>query len=80
MQVVYELRPLDGDEATDGVDAFDVDPVSGVVRTAKPLDRESVPVYRFLAVALDRGTPPMSSTASVTVKILDENDSPPVSL
>ncbi|CAG0915025.1 unnamed protein product [Notodromas monacha] len=77
-QVVYELRPLEGEDVSDGVDAFDIDPVSGVVRTAKTLDRESVATYRFYAVAVDRGSPPMSSSASVVVKILDENDSPPV--
>nr|XP_018907159.1 PREDICTED: protocadherin-like wing polarity protein stan isoform X2 [Bemisia tabaci] len=58
-------------------EAFVIDPASGVIRTAKPLDRESVAQYEIEALAIDRGTPPLTGTAMVTVKIEDVNDSPP---
>lgn len=62
----------------DGDGSFAVDPNSGVVRTAKPLDRESVARYALQAEAIDRGAPSLSSVVSIIVKIEDVNDSPPV--
>ncbi|XP_065199574.1 protocadherin-like wing polarity protein stan [Planococcus citri] len=59
------------------VGAFVIDPTSGVIRTATPLDRESIARYEIHALAIDRGTPPMSSSVLVTVRIEDVNDSPP---
>ena len=46
------------------VGAFVIDPTSGVIRTATPLDRESIASYEIHALAIDRGTPPMSSSVS----------------
>lgn len=46
------------------VGAFVIDATSGVIRTATPLDRESIPTYEIHALAIDRGTPPMSSSVS----------------
>lgn len=62
---------------SEGVEAFVIDPLSGVIRTAKPLDRESVAQYELEAFAIDRGSPPLSGTVIVTVRIEDVNDSPP---
>lgn len=61
----------------DGDGAFAIDPTTGIIRTAKTLDRESVPEYVLRALAIDRGSPALSSVALVTVKIEDVNDSPP---
>jgi cadherin EGF LAG seven-pass G-type receptor 1 len=61
---------------TDG--AFSVDATSGVVRTAKPLDRESMSDYELTALAIDRGSPPMTGYTTVSVRVEDVNDSPPV--
>ncbi|KAL5289018.1 CELSR2 family protein [Megaselia abdita] len=57
--------------------SFVVDPTSGTIRTNKVLDRESVPVYHLQAVAVDKGSPPMSSSVEVQVKLEDVNDNPP---
>lgn len=62
----------------DGDGSFAIDPATGVIRTAKALDRESTARYTLTAVAIDRGSPPLSSTVSVSIKIEDVNDSPPV--
>ena len=62
----------------DGDGAFVVDASSGIVRTARPLDRETVPYYELVALAVDRGTPQLSSTVSLTIDIRDINDNPPM--
>ncbi|KAM6939461.1 protocadherin-23 [Xenentodon cancila] len=55
-----------------------IDPQSGVVTTAGPLDRETQTQLQFLVVAADGGEPPLSSTATVTVLVEDVNDNEPV--
>ncbi|XP_055764615.1 protocadherin-17-like, partial [Salvelinus fontinalis] len=47
------------------------------VVTDRPLDREQQDEYNVTIVAKDNGTPPLNSTKSFTVKILDENDNVP---
>ncbi|XP_065173819.1 protocadherin-like wing polarity protein stan isoform X2 [Atheta coriaria] len=57
--------------------SFVIDPTSGVIRTHKGLDRESVAVYNLEASAIDRGSPALSTTVPVVIRIEDVNDSPP---
>ncbi|XP_035787631.1 protocadherin-like wing polarity protein stan isoform X1 [Anopheles albimanus] len=71
-RVKYALSQKDMDEGS-----FVVDPISGVIRTNKGLDRESIPVYHLSAIASDKGTPTMSSTVEVQIRLDDVNDSPP---
>lgn len=47
------------------------------VVTDRPLDREAQDEYNVTIVAKDNGIPPLNSTKSFTVKILDENDNVP---
>ncbi|XP_061671070.1 protocadherin-17 isoform X2 [Syngnathoides biaculeatus] len=47
------------------------------VVTDRPLDRESQDEYNVTIVAKDNGLPPLNSTKSFSVKILDENDNVP---
>jgi len=54
-----------GTESADN--SFVVDPSSGVVRTAKVLDRESVPFYHLTVYAVDRGSPALSATVSIPI-------------
>ncbi|XP_040049953.2 protocadherin Fat 3 isoform X3 [Gasterosteus aculeatus] len=56
---------------------FFIDPLRGVIRVNKPLDRETVPSYSLAIRALDSGTPPMSSTVIVNIDVSDINDNPP---
>ncbi|KAL0891925.1 hypothetical protein ABMA27_015170 [Loxostege sticticalis] len=72
-RVHYELDTKDREEGS-----FVIDPASGVIRTNKALDRESVATYDLKALAIDGGTPPQSSTVIVHIKVEDINDSPPV--
>ncbi|CAL1540134.1 unnamed protein product [Lymnaea stagnalis] len=56
-------------------------PHTGIVHTnadAAPLDRESRPQgYRLVLEAQDRGFPPLKSTCTLVINIVDENDNPP---
>ncbi|GBP48920.1 Protocadherin-like wing polarity protein stan [Eumeta japonica] len=72
-KVHYELSPKDREDGS-----FFIDSASGVIRTNKPLDRESVASYDLRALAVDGGTPALSSTVVVHVRVEDINDSPPV--
>lgn len=63
-RVHYELDPRDREEGS-----FVIDPASGVVRTNKALDRESVATYDLRALAIDGGTPSQSSTVSTANKL-----------
>lgn len=47
------------------VEVFVIDPTSGVLRTAAPLDRESIPSYEIYAVAIDRGSPALTSSVRI---------------
>ncbi|XP_062580598.1 protocadherin beta-11-like [Saccostrea cucullata] len=54
-----------------------IDPVSGRVTTGISFDREKVSSFIFRVKAFDKGPEPKSSTATVMVKVNDENDVPP---
>uniref|UniRef100_A0AAY4AB03 Cadherin domain-containing protein n=1 Tax=Denticeps clupeoides TaxID=299321 RepID=A0AAY4AB03_9TELE len=55
-----------------------IHPESGLVTSAAHLDREREAEVHFLVVAVDGGSPPQSSTATVTVYVEDVNDNKPV--
>uniref|UniRef100_A0A673AQA4 FAT atypical cadherin 2 n=1 Tax=Sphaeramia orbicularis TaxID=375764 RepID=A0A673AQA4_9TELE len=56
---------------------FDVDPKTGVIRTLSALDREDKPEHSIEIVVSDNGTPPLRSTATVVIRVLDDNDNRP---
>ena len=64
-----------------GRDAFEIDAITGVIKTVKPLDREVKARYDFLAFATDNpGAEPGSrrtGSCDVVVWIRDINDNPP---
>ncbi|KAA8594045.1 hypothetical protein FQN60_004879 [Etheostoma spectabile] len=69
--VLYSIISGDRDEQ------FFMDPLRGVIKVNKPLDRETVPSYSLAVRALDSGVPAMSSTVMVNIDISDINDNPP---
>lgn len=71
-KIRYTLSEKDQEEGS-----FVIDSTSGVIRTNKGLDRESVAVYELEAYAIDRGSPTLSSSVPVIIRIEDINDSPP---
>ena len=57
---------------------FNIDSTSGVITLAKPLDRETEDTYSLLISAEDHGQPESrSSSVSVHIIIMDENDNRP---
>ncbi|XP_075377780.1 cadherin EGF LAG seven-pass G-type receptor 2 [Mycteria americana] len=56
---------------------FAMDPVTGAVTTAAPLDRESKSTHVFRVTAVDHGTPRRSAMATLTVTVSDANDHDP---
>uniref|UniRef100_A0A8C7I9V6 Cadherin domain-containing protein n=1 Tax=Oncorhynchus kisutch TaxID=8019 RepID=A0A8C7I9V6_ONCKI len=68
-----EYRITAGDP--DGI--FQLHVSSGALSTSRPLDRELRAGYNLEVVALDHGSPALSSTATVEVKVLDVNDNSP---
>uniref|UniRef100_UPI0037E8A37A protocadherin-23 n=1 Tax=Semicossyphus pulcher TaxID=241346 RepID=UPI0037E8A37A len=71
--VTYSLM----DDSSQG--AFSVDPLTGVIRTTRVLDRESRASYTIRALATDSCTlGPLSSMATVSIQVEDVNDNVPV--
>ncbi|XP_077025300.1 cadherin EGF LAG seven-pass G-type receptor 1 [Tamandua tetradactyla] len=57
---------------------FQIHNSTGWITVCAELDREELEHYSFGVEAVDHGTPPMSSSASVSVTVLDVNDNDPV--
>ncbi|CAJ1058170.1 cadherin-related family member 2 [Xyrichtys novacula] len=75
-QIVYSI------EDSRYSDSFTIDPKTGVLRNSAKLDREALDPeldgrIELNVTATDQGTPPLSSTALVTVNVEDINDNKP---
>lgn len=57
-------------------DYVSIDKHTGLVRTTKIIDRETIPTLKIVIELEDSGTPKMRSQHPVTINILDQNDSP----
>ncbi|XP_043934458.1 cadherin EGF LAG seven-pass G-type receptor 3 isoform X2 [Protopterus annectens] len=62
----------------DGDGDFTIEPTSGIIRTVRRLDRESVPSYELTAYAVDKGVPPQKTPVHIHVTVQDVNDNAPV--
>uniref|UniRef100_A0A8C2U2H3 Protocadherin 11 X-linked n=1 Tax=Coturnix japonica TaxID=93934 RepID=A0A8C2U2H3_COTJA len=61
-----------------GRDNFIIDPLTGVIRPNITFDREQQGSYTFQVKAVDGGRLQRSSTAKVTINVVDVNDNRPV--
>ncbi|XP_043455316.1 protocadherin Fat 2 [Prionailurus bengalensis] len=57
---------------------FVLHPLTGLLSTARQLDRENKDEHILEVTVLDNGEPSLKSTSRVVVRILDVNDNPPV--
>ncbi|NWI26619.1 PCD23 protein, partial [Sula dactylatra] len=73
-QVTYHI--LSGNDNK----AFVLDKITGLLSTAQLLDREIQERYSLTVMALDDGSPALSSTQVLTIIVLDVNDETPVFL
>ncbi|XP_023685991.2 cadherin EGF LAG seven-pass G-type receptor 1 isoform X1 [Paramormyrops kingsleyae] len=62
----------------DGDGDFFIEAYSGIIRTARKLDRENVPLYNLKAYAVDWGVPPLKAAVNIQISVLDINDNAPV--
>jgi len=86
--VVMAIKAVDRDEGRNGYVEYSLEndtnlpftlgPVDGLLRVSGPLDREQRSNYTLGIIAKDRGEPPRSSSTTVTIMVLDENDNSPV--
>ncbi len=84
--MVIQVEAMDLDDGSNaeitftmsGSNKFTINTVSGeIITMANDFDREMEDSYTLTVTASDGGMPSLSSTATVVVTILDENDSPP---
>lgn len=61
-----------------GMGKFAIDRTLGVIRVAGALDYESIQSYTLTVLATDKGTSALSSSATVSIAVLDVNDIAPV--
>ena len=85
--VVHTVRATDADSGENGIVTyrlgrespfFRIERGSGNIIVASGLDRELTPKIHLTLVAEDAGEPPMFSTQSLTVSLVDVNDNSPV--
>lgn len=57
---------------------FNIDPLTGQLSVSVSLDREQQCVHKFTVFARDSGSPPMESVATVSIRVLDQNDNAPI--
>uniref|UniRef100_A0A3Q3WF66 Protocadherin-16 n=1 Tax=Mola mola TaxID=94237 RepID=A0A3Q3WF66_MOLML len=69
-----EYRITAGDPDGD----FQLHTITGALSTSRGLNRETRAEYILKVVATDRGSPALSTTVTVEVKVLDVNDNSPV--
>lgn len=50
---------------------------AGAVTVGRPLDRETVASYELVVVATDRGSPALSGSVTISLRLLDVNDNGP---
>uniref|UniRef100_A0A671Q6N2 Protocadherin Fat 2-like n=1 Tax=Sinocyclocheilus anshuiensis TaxID=1608454 RepID=A0A671Q6N2_9TELE len=84
---VLKVSATDMDKSSEGKLAFQIldsqrvyftiDTKTGVISTLAPLDREQKAEHIIEVMVSDKGAPPLSSTATVVIEVLDENDNSP---
>uniref|UniRef100_A0A8C3N8H9 Cadherin-23 n=1 Tax=Geospiza parvula TaxID=87175 RepID=A0A8C3N8H9_GEOPR len=92
---VYEVYATDKDEGLNGEvlynllktgagnkdwEYFSIDSVSGLIQTAKRLDREQQAVYNLIIVACDQGQPPYETMQPLQIELDDIDDNEPIFL
>ncbi|XP_048589348.1 protocadherin Fat 4 isoform X1 [Nematostella vectensis] len=65
-------------QSGDDKGSFAIDRKTGVIRTQRALDHETIKTHHVSVRATDEGSPPMHTDVSVTIRVLDLNDNPPV--
>lgn len=84
---IFKVLAYDQDEGSNGEvryalggegDVFAIDPYTGWITTLVSLDRETTQSYTLTLIATDNGSPPLSASAHLHIRLVDYNDNPPV--
>ncbi|XP_076854322.1 LOW QUALITY PROTEIN: neural-cadherin [Brachyhypopomus gauderio] len=87
--LVLQVHAVDADEGANGrvtygfmhrdstVPAFNIDPDTGVIVTARKFDRERQREYAVAVTATDQAADPLIGICQLNILILDENDNSP---
>ncbi|KAL2077465.1 hypothetical protein ACEWY4_026969 [Coilia grayii] len=88
--IILQLRATDSDRQHNGkvfyrlgkntYPIFRIDQVTGELSVSASLDRERQEFYTLRVLARDSGTPPLETSVSVSVHVLDKNDNTPAFL
>ena len=73
--VSYTLSSPDDDQ--DIVAAFQIDSVTGEIKTTRTLDREQRDTIRLVVTATDGASPALNSVINVLIRVADDNDNSP---
>ena len=65
------------DRDSDGYNVFNIDPITGMIKTKVILDHEERNVYRLSVMASDAGRPPRHSVRAFRVEVLALADNRP---
>ena len=57
--------------------SFHINPETGRIETLVSLDYDTVPVHNLMVLATDMGNPSKSTSATVSISVIDVNDNPP---
>ncbi|XP_058116398.1 cadherin-87A [Anopheles ziemanni] len=57
---------------------FEINNATGLIQTRTRIDYEAVPVVQFNVTVVDTGVPQLTSTAQITVDVVNTNDNDPV--
>ncbi|MCJ8738673.1 hypothetical protein PDJAM_G00038450 [Pangasius djambal] len=68
----YSIEQREGSEGY-----FDIEPISGIIRTTHLLDREDIAWHNITVMAKEEDNPSLLSHVPVTIQVLDVNDNPP---
>ncbi|XP_017345168.3 protocadherin alpha-8 isoform X3 [Ictalurus punctatus] len=63
-----------------GVSAININSLTGQLYSLQSFNYEEIKIFSFQVQAVDSGVPPLNSTATIDVFILDDNDNNPVIL
>lgn len=61
-----------------GAHNFEINPITGKLVLIKLLDFETSPLYTLTIAAYDQGIPSRSASVPLLIRVVDENDNPPV--
>ncbi|XP_062332124.1 protocadherin alpha-4-like isoform X2 [Osmerus eperlanus] len=73
-EIVYTLSTKEQDQI---LEAFEIDPVTGILIVKGNIDFEEHKAFEIRAQATDKGQPPMAAHCKVLVEVVDLNDNAP---